>query len=248
MLAARAASRSARRSARRSTAEGVELHFGAARRRRRRDGDDYVLEFPDGTELRGDKLLVATGRRPRVEDIGLETVGIEPGKRGIEVDDAHVRRRRRVGDRRRDRHLAAHLRGQVSGPGGGRQHPRPRRRGDYEAVPRVVFTDPQAAVVGEPEGRGDRDGAARRRAAHVDLLPRLRRTPGSSPCSPTASVLTGATPSAPRPASGCRQATLAIRARVPLDVLKDTIQPFPTFSEVYLHAMQELGAKVAASA
>ena len=52
----------------------------------RRDGDEYVLEFADGEELRGDRLLVATGRRPRVEGIGLDTVGIEPGEHGVEVD------------------------------------------------------------------------------------------------------------------------------------------------------------------
>ena len=45
-----------------------------------------MLEFPDGKVLRGDRLLVATGRKPRMEGIGLENVGIEPGKRGIKVD------------------------------------------------------------------------------------------------------------------------------------------------------------------
>ena len=78
------------------------------------------------TTLRGDRLLVATGRRPRVEGIGLENVGIEPGKRGIEVDARMSRRRRRLGDRRRDRHLAADLRRQVPGPGRGGEHPRAR--------------------------------------------------------------------------------------------------------------------------
>ena len=51
---------------------------------------DFVLELDDGRELRGDRLLVATGRRPRVEGIGLETVGIEANPRGIPVD-AHLR-------------------------------------------------------------------------------------------------------------------------------------------------------------
>ena len=58
--------------------EGIELALGAHATAARRDGDDYVLELDDGRELRGDRLLVATGRRPRVHDIGLETVGIEP--------------------------------------------------------------------------------------------------------------------------------------------------------------------------
>ena len=60
--------------------DGVELVLGAGGGRRA-DGDDFVLTVDDGTELRGDRLLVATGRRPRVDDIGLETVGIEPTRR-----------------------------------------------------------------------------------------------------------------------------------------------------------------------
>ena len=67
-------------------AEGIELHFGQHASAARRDGDDYVLDFPDGSELRGDRLLVATGRRPRTDGLGLENVGIEPGRQGIEVD------------------------------------------------------------------------------------------------------------------------------------------------------------------
>ena len=62
------------------------MHATAARR----EGDQYVLVFDGGMELRGDRLLVATGRRPRVAGIGLETVGIEADPRGIRVDD-HLR-------------------------------------------------------------------------------------------------------------------------------------------------------------
>src|SRR5215212_3093616 len=69
--------------------DGIELVAGAHATAARRDGEDYVLELEDGRELRGDRLLVATGRHPRVADIGLETVGIEVdghGARGIPVD------------------------------------------------------------------------------------------------------------------------------------------------------------------
>ena len=55
----------------------------------RRDGEDYVLELGDGRELRGDRLLVAAGRRPRVNGIGLETLRMVPDARGIPVD-AHL--------------------------------------------------------------------------------------------------------------------------------------------------------------
>ena len=54
------------------------MHAVAARR----EGEEYVLAFDGGTDLRGDRLLVATGRRPRVEGIGLETVGVQAGPAG----------------------------------------------------------------------------------------------------------------------------------------------------------------------
>src|SRR3954468_10430407 len=66
--------------------DGIELVLGARATAARRDGDDYVLVLDDGRELRGDRLLVATGRRPRVEGIGLESVGIEPDPHGVAVD------------------------------------------------------------------------------------------------------------------------------------------------------------------
>src|SRR6476469_3937016 len=63
--------------------DGIELFLGAHVTAARRDGEDYVLELDDGRELRGDRLLVATGRRPRVEGIGLETVGVEADAHGV---------------------------------------------------------------------------------------------------------------------------------------------------------------------
>src|SRR5205823_3085836 len=70
--------------------DGIELMLGMHATAARRDGDEYVLDFDGGAELRGDRLLVATGRRPRVEGIGLETVGVEPNSHGIPVDE-HMR-------------------------------------------------------------------------------------------------------------------------------------------------------------
>jgi dihydrolipoamide dehydrogenase len=227
--------------------EGIELHFGQYASAARRHGDGYELEFPDGKMLRGDKLLVATGRRPRVEGIGLETVGIEPGKHGIEVD-AHMSAGERVwaiGDvtgiwpltyvgKYQGRVVAANILGNST-------------EASYEAVPRVVFTDPQAVSVGEPEGRVSvtvslddvpRTSTYYRDYEHAGFLTMLS----------DGERITGAYALGPDAGEWLGQATLAIRARIPIEVLKDTIQPFPTFSEVYLHAMQELGAKVAASA
>ena len=73
--------------------DGIELMLGMHAASARRDGDEFVLQLDDGTELRGDRLLVATGRRPRIEGIGLETVGVTADPHGIQVDDL------RAGDR-----------------------------------------------------------------------------------------------------------------------------------------------------
>ena len=70
--------------------DGVELMLGVQATAARRDGEDYVLALDDGRELRGDHLLVATGRRPRVDGIGLDTVGVHADRHGIPVD-THLR-------------------------------------------------------------------------------------------------------------------------------------------------------------
>src|SRR5437762_3048597 len=70
--------------------EGIELVLSANATAARREGEDYVVEIDDGRLLRGDRLLVATGRRPRVSGVGLESVGVEPDAHGVPVD-AHLR-------------------------------------------------------------------------------------------------------------------------------------------------------------
>src|SRR6202050_5204382 len=65
--------------------DGIELYLGIHATAARRDGEDYVLSLEDGRELRGDHLLAATGRRPRLPD-GLDTVGATAGPHGISVD------------------------------------------------------------------------------------------------------------------------------------------------------------------
>ena len=112
---------------------------------------DPVRDVEDGRELRGDHLLVATGRRPRVEGIGLETVGITPGPQGIPVD-SHMRAGERlwaIGDVTGILQLThvGEYQGEVV-PSNILGEP---REAHYEAVPRVTYTDPQAAAVGATE-------------------------------------------------------------------------------------------------
>jgi pyruvate/2-oxoglutarate dehydrogenase complex dihydrolipoamide dehydrogenase (E3) component len=229
-------------------ADGVELCFGQHASAVRREGDEFVVDFPERDELRGDRLLVCTGRRPRVEGIGLENVGIEPGPRGIEVD-ARMNAGEGVwaiGDvtgiwpltyvgKYQGRVAAANIAGG-------------QREASYDAVPRVVFTDPQAASVGAAEG-------ALLVTVPLSKVPRTytyTRDYADKPYFMTlvsdGERVTGAYALGPDAGEWLQQATVAIRARVPIDVLDDVIQPFPTFSEVFLHALLELRARVPAAA
>jgi pyruvate/2-oxoglutarate dehydrogenase complex dihydrolipoamide dehydrogenase (E3) component len=224
--------------------DGIELVLGRHATAARRDGDDYVLELADGRELRGDRLLVATGRRPRVDDIGLETVGVERNPRGVPVD-AQLRVADglwAIGDvtgiwplthvgKYQGRVVAANILGEP-------------REANYDAVPRVTYTDPQAAAVGATEARF----SATARVAEVAKMETYSRAYAESNGFLTllsdGERLTGAYALGPEAGEWLQQATVAIRARVPLDVLRDTIQPFPTFSEIYLDALKALRAQV----
>ena len=228
--------------------EGIELCFGQHASGARMEGGQYVLEFPEREELRGDRLLVATGRRPRVSDLGLDSVGIEPGKRGIEVD-ARMRAGEAIwaiGDvtgiwpltyvgKYQGRVAAANILGD-------------HREANYEAVPRVVFTDPQAASVGEGDGEITVTAPLSEVPRTATYTRAYDERPGFMTLVSDGKVLTGAYALGPEAGEWLQQATVAIRAAVPLGVMSDVIQPFPTFSEVFLHALTELGAKVPAAA
>jgi pyruvate/2-oxoglutarate dehydrogenase complex dihydrolipoamide dehydrogenase (E3) component len=219
--------------------EGVELRLGALAEAAAQGGKGYVLTLKGGEELTAERLLVATGRKPNVE-IGLDAVGIEPGKRGIEVDE-----RLRAGD-------GVWAIGDVTGimpfTHVGKYQARiaakdmlgEQARADYRAVPRVVFTDPQVAAVGEPDG--DRTGTAELKAlARTSTYARNGEARGFLTLVSDGTKLTGAYAVGPEAGDWMGQATLAVRAGVPLDLLRDTIQPFPTFSEAFASALADLG-------
>ena len=230
-------------------ADGIELCFGQHASGVRRDGDEYVLSFPERDELRGDKLLVATGRRPRAADLGLETLGIELGEHGEVVVDEYMSAGDNVwaiGDvagiwpltyvgKYEGRVVASNILGTS-------------RKANFEAVPRVVFTDPQAAAVGEPTGEVEATAQLKGVPRTATFTRAYAEEPGFMTLVSDGERITGAYALGPEAGEWLQQATLAIRARVPLDVMEDTIQPFPTFSEVFLHALTELADRVPAAA
>ncbi len=225
------------------TSEGIELHFGRHASGIRREDGEYVLELGERDELRGDRLLVATGRVPSLDGLGLDTVGIEPTRRGIEVDA-----RMNVADgvwaigdatgiwpltyvgKYQGRVAAANILGTP-------------REANYDAVPRVVFTDPQAASVGEADGAVTATVSLAEVPRTSTYTRAYAEKPGFLTLVSDGDRITGAYALGPEAGEWLQQATLAIRARVPLDVMRDVIQPFPTFSEAFLNAFEELGAK-----
>ena len=227
--------------------EGIELALGTTATAARRDGSDYVLVLEDGRELRGDRLLVATGRRPRVRDLGLETVGIEANPRGIPVDA-----RLRVADRlwaigdvngiRQLTHVGKYQADVVAANILGEP-----RDANFEAVPRVIFTDPQAASVGSMEGRFSATAALKDVAKTATYTRAYAESRGFLTLHSDGERLTGAYALGPEAGEWLQQATLAVRAHVSLEVLRDTIQPFPTFSEVFVEALRALRAQIAAA-
>ncbi len=226
--------------------DGIELMLGVHAAAARREGDEYVLEFDGGGDVRGDRLLVATGRRPRVEGIGLETVGLEPDPHGIRVDE-YLRAGERlwaigdvngiwplthVGEYEGDV-VAANIHGDS-------------RPANYEAVPRVTYTDPQAASVGAAEAEFSGTAPVSEVPKTATYTHAYAESNGFLTLLSDGERLTGAYALGPEAGEWMQQATLAIRAHVPLEVLSDTIQPFPSFSGIYDAALTELRIDIAA--
>jgi dihydrolipoamide dehydrogenase len=224
--------------------DGVELVLGVHPTAARRDGEDYVVALDDGRELRGDRLLVATGRRPRVDGIGLETVGVEADGHGIPVD-AHLRAGERlwaIGDVTGVR-LLTHV-GKYQGDVVAANILGEPREASYLAVPDVVYTDPQAVSVGAFEARFSATTPLSEVAKTATYTRDYAESNGFLTLLSDGDRLTGAYALGPEAGEWLQQATLAIRAGVLLQVLRDTIQPFPTFSEIYVAALKALHSQI----
>jgi pyruvate/2-oxoglutarate dehydrogenase complex dihydrolipoamide dehydrogenase (E3) component len=214
--------------------DGVDIRLNAHAQR----CTSNSLLLTDGSELPFDQLLVATGRRPNVA--GLDALGLEISKKGIEVDE-RLRAAENVwaiGDvtgiapfthvgKYHGRIVAYDMAGRDT-------------RADHRAIPATIFTDPQIAMVGDTSGG---------LSATWDLqsVPRLstyerpkRRGFVKVVADPERRVLKGAVAAGPESGEWLQQLTLAIRAETPIEVLLDVIQPYPTFSEGVFLALREL--------
>jgi pyruvate/2-oxoglutarate dehydrogenase complex dihydrolipoamide dehydrogenase (E3) component len=227
--------------------DGVEVHTGKNAVRARRGGGSKVVEFEDGSELSADVIVVATGRRPRVKGLGLESIGID-ADRGVPIDE-----RCRVADGvwalgdvtgvSLFTHVAKYQGRVVAHNILGRD-----RVADYRAIPRVVFCDPEIATVGLTEEQA-RDQGIDVATATIDLAALLARpiTYERDPrghlgvvADRATETLVGAWAVAPLASEWIHEAVLAIRAQLPIDVLIDTVAQFPSYSEGYLLALEKL--------
>jgi pyruvate/2-oxoglutarate dehydrogenase complex dihydrolipoamide dehydrogenase (E3) component len=234
--------------AERLRAEGVTLHLGASAAEAGSGDGRRTITLKGGETVCADELLIATGRAPRVNDIGLETIGIDPDPKGITIDErcraaegvwaigdvTGVMPFTHVG-MYQGRVACADIAGQAA-------------RADYAAIPRVVFSDPEVAAVGLTEQQAGQRGIDTA-AATVQLAEAIARpwTYEKDPGGELAIIadrhsrtLIGAWAVSPLAGEFIHYAALAIKTRAPIDVLRDTVAQFPTYTEAYLKAIEQL--------
>ena len=234
------------------SADGIDVRTGAQATRVSVEGDERVVELDDGSSVRGERLVIAVGRRPRSAEIGLETVGVtldsqRPGP--VPIDE-----RCRVADGvwaagdctgvMLFTHLAKYQARVAMADMAGRPV-----AADYRAIPRVIFTDPEVAAVGMSESQA-RDAGLDVAVVALDLpsggvartytYERVPRGEMTLVFDRGSRTMVGAWAVAPLAGEWIHQAVLAIRARVPYEILVDTVPQFPSFSEAYLLALLKL--------
>ena len=235
-------------------AEGITIHVGVGLASVERDGDGPVhAALADGTHVSGDEILVATGRRPSTSDLGLDTVGLEPGRfvdvddqlRAVTVDGGWLYA---IGDCN-GRALLTHM---------GKYHARiaadvilgkdAAAIADHGNVPRVTFTDPQVAAVGLTEAQAVEASLDVRTVRHgtgaVAGASVLGQSfPGTSQLviDEKRRVIVGATFVGPGVQELLHAAAVAIAGGVTIDQLWHAVPSFPTVSEVWLRLLEAYG-------
>jgi pyruvate/2-oxoglutarate dehydrogenase complex dihydrolipoamide dehydrogenase (E3) component len=219
--------------------EGIDVRTGVGIERVE---PGVLLHLSDGSTLETERLLIATGRRPNVERLGLDQLGLQISGRGVEVDE-RLRAAENVwaiGDVTGVAQFT-HV-GKYQARVAAADMANRRAKADYRAIPAGIFTDPEVATVGRTDGED-------LVSARIELgsLPRLSTYERPKRdgfvrvfADPRQRVLVGAVCVGPQAAEWLGQFTLAIRAAVPLETMVDTIQPYPTFSEGVFYALQEL--------
>jgi dihydrolipoamide dehydrogenase len=238
--------------------DGVDVRLGADISEVRRKGDTVTVVI-DGEAVQADEVLMAAGRTPRSQDVGLETVGLDPGSY-VETDDTMTVTAVEggwlyaIGDITR-RALLTHMgkyQARVCGDviaaratNAPVDAARFRATSDHGAVPQVTFTDPQVASVGlsEAEARdaghdvatveyeiGNVSGASLLRDHYVGRAKLV--------VDPASETLLGATFVGPEVGEMLHGATIALVGKVPLETLWHAVPSFPTMSEIWLRLLE----------
>ncbi|MEA2273195.1 MAG: hypothetical protein QOI98_1903 [Solirubrobacteraceae bacterium] len=230
---------------------GVDVRTGAKAIAVRREGDEVALDLDGGDSVTGEELLVAVGRRPRTEDIGLETVGLEadgplevdagmqvPGHDWLyAVGDVNGRSQLTHVGKYQARVAADRVLGREAFV-----------RFDGPRSPRVIFTDPEVAAVGHTLASALEAGLNVRCVDHPTKSVaggsfRGRNAPGTCRLvvDEDRRIIVGATFTGPEIAESLHAATIALVAEVSLDDLWHAVPAFPTRSEVWLRLLEHYG-------
>lgn len=245
------------------TARGVHLRTGVEVASAHRTEKNAVLTLSDGEEVVAAQVLVATGRVPRTMDIGLETVGLQPGD-WLDVDDtlqvsghaglyavgdvnhrALLTHQGKYQARAAGDVIAARARSERPDAGDWGAHV---ATADHAAVPQVVFTDPEVAAVGLTAA-GAQERGIRTRVLDVDLAGVAGASTHADHYRGRAravvdldrGVLVGATFAGPDVAELLHAATIAVVGEVPLTRLWHAVPAYPTVSEVWLRWLEQFG-------
>ncbi len=233
--------------------EGIDVRLGTAVERFEPTADGHARAvLADGSTITAERVLLAVGRRPMTEDLGLEVLGIVPAEDGsLKVDDQcrvtdHVYAAGDVTGIAPYTHTANYQARIIGDVLLGQD-----RHADYRAIPRAVYTEPSVASVGL-HGQAARDQGMDVIEATFDLADVARTaTEGASggrlvlTADRATGCVVGAAAIGPHADEWLGEMTVAIRARIPVSVLTDVVHAFPTFGEAYEPALRELAGALA---